>query len=379
MQHQGKFLIKNRRLFCTSPIICFIFKPVNGSSQFDFLIVGQGLAGSAAAMQLCRRGYKILVLDDPSKNTSSIIAAGLFNPVTGRNMVKTWLADEIFPCLHEYYREAERLTKAIFYYPMPLYRPFATIEEQNEWMSRSVDKTYQNYIAHISAFSAFNGKVNDPLGGVTLKQTGYLDTPKYLEAVRGYLVSLGAFRAQIFVEDKLDIHENFVRYDQITAHKIIFCQGIQNLSNRWFNNLPVKSLKGEVLTVQCDWKKDVILNRGVYMVPGTSAHEWRVGATYNLKDTLPGITPSARHELTEKLDDLIHVPYTITGQQWGLRPTTPDRKPLIGAHPKYSSLIVFNGLGTKGVSLAPYFSEVLVRTMENKGTINKEADVTRYS
>ncbi len=331
------------------------------------------------ALQLCKRGYKILVLDDPSKNTSSIIAAGLFNPMTGKKMVKTWLADEIFPGLHRYYAEAERHTKRKFFHPMPLYRPFGTVEEQNEWMSRSADKTYQNYILRISASSCFKGKVNDPLGGITLKQTGYLNTTKYLEAVRDYLVTLGAFQAQIFVDDRLDIQENYVRYDKIIAQKIIFCQGVQNVSNRWFNNLPIKSLKGEALTVQSDWEKDVILNRGVYMVPGTRPHEWRVGATYNLKDTAPGITPSARNELTEKLDDLIHVPYTITGQQWGFRPTTPDRKPILGAHPKYSSLIIFNGLGTKGVSLAPYFSEVLVRSMENKGTINKEADVTRYN
>ncbi|HET9052701.1 MAG TPA: FAD-dependent oxidoreductase, partial [Cyclobacteriaceae bacterium] len=70
--------------------------------------------------------------------------------------------------------------------------------------------------------------------------------------------------------------------------------------------------------------------------------------------------------------------YSITGQQWGFRPTTPDRKPILGSHPQHKSLVIFNGLGTKGVSLAPYFSEVLFRWMENKGMINREADVTRF-
>ena len=148
--------------------------------------------------------------------------------------------------------------------------------------------------------------------------------------------------------------------------------------NPWFDDIPVKSLKGEFLTVQSHMEKDVILNRGVYMVPGTGQNEWRVGATYSHNDQSPEITANAREELTHKLNDLINLPYTITGQQWGVRPTTPDRKPVLGAHPQYKSLVIFNGFGTKGVSLAPYFSEVLIRWVENMGTIDSEADVTRF-
>jgi glycine oxidase len=41
-------------------------------------------------------------------------------------------------------------------------------------------------------------------------------------------------------------------------------------------------------------------------------------------------------------------------------------------------LIIFNGLGTKGVSLAPYFSDILVRQLENGVPLTKEVDVTRF-
>ncbi|HMF70273.1 MAG TPA: FAD-dependent oxidoreductase [Flavitalea sp.] len=360
------------------PIICFIFRPVYGSPQIDLIIVGQGLAGSAVAMRALARDYKILVLDEPAGNRSSRMAAGLFNPFTGRKMVKTWLADEIFPSLYLYYSEVEDLTKKRFFYDIPIYRPFGNIKEQNEWMAKSADSDYQNYISGLSATSGFNGKVNDPFGGITLKQTGYLDTQTYLEAVREYLEVRGSYRVQIFDADKLEIGDNWVRYENLTARKVVFCQGVQNTSNHWFRDLPLISLKGEFLTVQSEWKKDVILNRGVYMVPSAHPDTWRVGATYNRKDHRPEITSWARNELTHKLEELIRMPYAVTGQQWGVRPTTPDQKPIIGAHPKYDSLIIFNGLGTKGVSLAPYFSEVLIRWLEKKGTINKEADVTRF-
>lgn len=351
---------------------------MKNSDETDIIIVGQGLAGSALAMRLSHRDYKILVIDEPSQNRSSIAAAGLFNPVTGKKMVKTWLADDLFPCLTEYYSQIQTLTGSRFFYPMPIYRPFTSIQDQNQWMGRSVDDAYSNYIAEVSAAPRFGGKINDPFGGVTFRQAGYVDTSSYLQAVRQYLVDRGAFQAQRFDEDKLEIHQDFIRYGSLRAKKIIFCQGARNATNRWFNRYPIQCLKGELLKVRCDWQPGVILIHGVFMVPGPGEGEWRIGSTYNRADQEPGITATAREELTGKLEDLIRLPYTVTGQEWGVRPATPDRRPVIGRHPEYDSLIIFNGFGTKGVSLAPYFSEVLIRWMENKGTINKEADVSRF-
>jgi glycine oxidase len=351
---------------------------VNKASEIDFLIIGQGLAGSAVAMRALARQYKILVLDDPSQNRSSAVAAGLFNPVTGKNMVKTWLADAVFPAFNEYYSRAEHLTGKSFFHKRPLYRPFSSVEQQNEWMGRTADESYNEYVSRISPAGNYVGKVKDQFGGITFKQTGYLDTTTYLKAVREYLNERAAFELAVFDPDKLEVRQNDVAYINVRARKIIFCQGVQNALNPWFRHIPVKSLKGEFLTVQSDFKNDVILNRGVYMVPGTGTNEWRVGATYNHNDQSPETTAAAREELTRKLEDLISMPYTITGQQWGVRPTTPDRKPIVGTHPQYKSLVIFNGFGTKGVSLAPYFSEVLIRWVENKGTIDKEADVTRF-
>ena len=262
---------------------------------------------------------------------------------------------------------------------MPVYKPFASVEEQNEWMGKSADHEYLDYVWQFFPPGTFDNRVRDPFGGMTLRQSGYIDTRSYLHAVRHYLDARSAFRAEKFHIGNLDINETAVRYENIAAKKIIFCQGVENDSNPWFNRFRVNSLKGEFIKIQCDWRKDVILNRGVHVVPGSEENQWRVGATYNWNDNSPEVTAWAKTELSGKLEELIRVPYTITGQQCGFRPTTRDRKPIIGAHPDYQSMIIFNGLGTKGVSLAPYFSEVLIRWMENKGTIEKEADVSRFN
>jgi glycine oxidase len=78
--------------------------------KVDYIIVGQGLAGSAVAVELIKRQKSIVVFDEPSSNNSSRIAAGLFNPVTGKKMVKTWLADKLFPVIHAYYASVEKLS-----------------------------------------------------------------------------------------------------------------------------------------------------------------------------------------------------------------------------------------------------------------------------
>ena len=352
---------------------------MTSTSDLDLIIVGQGLAGSAVAMRAAERGYRIAVFDQPAENRSSVVAAGLFNPVTGKNLVKSWLADKLFPALHTYYPSIERITNSKFFYPTRVYKPFNSAEEQNEWMGKSGDGEFGPYRLRLYPPGKLDEKVNDPFGGFTLSQSGYVNTGAYLNAVAKYLQARGSYHDELFDYEKLDVKQDGVAYGGFRARKIVFCEGVRNASNPWMNIFPVNSLKGEFLFVQCQWQKDVILNRGVYMVPGAGAEEWRVGATYNWNDHSPEITSWARSELSGKLEAMIRIPYAITGQQWGVRPTTRDRRPIIGAHPVYPSMVIFNGLGTKGVSLAPYFSEVLFRWMENKGTIEREADVSRFN
>jgi glycine oxidase len=344
--------------------------------QVDYIIVGQGLAGSAVAYQLIKRGKKILVIDQPHDNTSSRIAAGLFNPLTGRNLKKTWLADEIFKYLHDFYTEAEQVTKEKFFHSMPLYRPFFSIEEQNEWMAKSIDPAFANYINKINMRKTVAG-VNDDFGGLLLNQCGYLESNKYVKAIRTLIEQKGIFLEQNLNQDELEVSDLKVSYQNFTAKKIIFCEGIGVRTSKWFSGLSIIPLKGETLTIEISEPLQQIINRGVYIVPA-GKNKIRIGSTYNLEDSKTGITEEARIELTEKLNELINFKYQIIDQEWGIRPTTRDRRPIIGAHPENPSVIIFNGLGTKGVSLSPYLSANLVSWLEGETDLNKAVDVNRY-
>ena len=345
------------------------------SKQIDFIIVGQGLAGSALALQLLKRNKKILVIDRITTNSPSRIAVGLFNPITGRHMIKTWMADELFPYLHRFYQEAEALTQTRFFYPASLYRPFATIEEQNEWMAKSADPVYHGYIENIFSKPA-RACTKDPFGGLLLRRCGYLDTIRYIESVRMLIETKGILMEEFFQDEQLSIDSQSVRYRDYEAGAVIFCQGME--SNKWFKWVPVLPLKGETIRIQSDQPENIIVNRGVYAVPVNQNGLWRVGATYSWTDQAPGITDVAREELTSKLSDLVSFNYKVLDQEWGIRPTTHDRRPILGRHPEHKALYILNGMGPKGVSLAPYFSKILLQSIENHQSLNKDVNIERY-
>jgi glycine oxidase len=348
------------------------------ADKVDYIIVGQGLAGSTLALQLLKLDKKILVIDEPAKNRASRVAAGLFNPVTGQNSIRTWMADKLFPYLHHFYQDAEKLTGKKFFHPQTLYKPFASIAEQNDWMGKSSDPGYREFVEHISLAPSFGPLLRDEFGGLFLKQSGFLNTNAFLDAVAELVKSCGLFWNDTFVDENLHISTEFVEYASVKASKIIFCQGERTSTNKRFANAPVHPLKGETLRIKIDWDKDVILNRGVYMVPENVKGEFKVGATYKFNDRTPGVTEGGRAELTGKLEAFLNIPFEVLGQDWGIRPTTHDRKPLLGCHKESERLVFFNGLGTKGVTLAPYFSEMLSRWLENSAPIDKVVALTRY-
>jgi len=323
-------------------------------------------------------GRKIAVVDVPSANKSSRVAAGIFNPITGKkNMVKTWMAEALFDELHEFYRSIEQVTGRQFFFPMPLYRPFDSIEEQNEWMGKSADSTWSRFIERIELAPYFPN-LHNPFGGLFLKRCGYLNTNLFLDTVKTTIASQGIFMEERFDYALLKPVGNEFFYKDLRASGIIFCEGFHIRENPWLKHVSIPGLKGETLTIKSDWSGQVILNRGVYIAPTGNPNEYKVGATYNRSNFRPETTDEARLELEEKLKFLLDLPCEITGQEWGIRPTTADRRPVVGRHPVHKGMYIFNGLGTKGVSLAPYFSQVLFHYIEKGFQPDKEVDITRF-
>lgn len=343
----------------------------------DFLLIGQGIAGTLLSYRLTCAGKKVHVIDQAEMNNSSRVAAGLFNPVTGRKMVKTWDADLIFPEVGHLYRQMEQALKCRFFHERLMYRPFASIEELNGWMGKSGEDEFKEYVHKVVASSMFP-EVNDPYGGVFLKQSGYVDVNTLLDRYAAWLRKKGMLANEKFDEGELVLTEKGVTYRGISASSIIYANGIAAKESRFFHWLPLIPNKGEMLVIKQDFAPEEIINRGLFRIVLPNA-EIKIGSTYHAQESDLNPTESARLEMLEKLKKLIKLPIKeVMDQKVGIRPTTPDRRPLLGKHPINSNVYIFNGLGAKGVSLAPYYSQLMFNLLVFKNEPSKEVNISRF-
>ena len=114
--------------------------------KLDYIIIGQGIAGTTIAWWLHLNKKTFYILNDEKKNTSSAAALGIYNPITGRNSVKTWNAKILFKELEKFYSKVEKKIKKKILYKKNIYRPYKNIKEANLWNEKISNSKYENYI-----------------------------------------------------------------------------------------------------------------------------------------------------------------------------------------------------------------------------------------
>jgi glycine/D-amino acid oxidase-like deaminating enzyme len=169
-----------------------------------------------------------------------------------------------------------------------------------------------------------------------------------------------------------------VCYKDITARKIIFCNGAVCAENPWFSKLPWSKDKGEALIASIPGlPADNIYKQGINIVPWQHGLFW-IGATHDWKftDMLP--SESFRKQTEEHLNYWLKLPYTIIDHIVAARPTNLERKPFAGLHPGMPSVGIFNGMGTKGCSVVPYFANQFAKHLVHNVPIMPDVDVKRF-
>jgi len=322
--------------------------------MLDYLIIGQGIAGSLLAYNLIQKGKNVLILDDANPNSSSRIAAGLINPITGKRLQKTWLADQLLPFAYNFYSSLENSLGSSFFYSKPVVRIFADARQANDWTAKCRDDDLQSYIdydytfSHSSLFKMQNGYT-------VLKQGGVLDSAKMLESLSEFFKQKNCLLKREINYDGIKTG-GAISFEDFKAANIIFCEGWKGMHNPWFNWLPFIPSIGDVLTIKIDnLKMDEIISRGIFIRP-VKDNIYRVGSTYIWDDQSEAPSQKGFDELYGKLKSLLQTPFEVIDHKAGIRPTVRDRRPFIGQHPEYKNMHIFNGLGTKGVLLAPWFA-----------------------
>jgi len=344
--------------------------------MYDYLVIGQGIAGSILTYLLHQEGKKVMVIDNNVPDSSSKVAAGIFNPITGKKLVKSWKVDDFFPLIHRFYPSLEEKIGGSFFHPMEIVKPIQSIEEQNFFISKSGNPDWNGYVEVHFPEKEYADFLHTKEGGARLKQGGWVDTKRLVHAMGSYFKYNGIFQEKEFTYKDLSIRENFVKWNDISAKKIIFCEGYKVLENPYFSWLPFRTTKGEQLIIEADLPEEKMVNKGVFILP-KGGKKFLVGATFDLTD-INKTTQKGKQQLIDKLEKLISIPYIILDHFSGIRPTVIDRKPILGQHPQHSNLLVFNGLGTKGVSLAPYFARKFITYLECNVPLDKEVNIKRF-
>ncbi|QJW91334.1 FAD-binding oxidoreductase [Spirosoma taeanense] len=343
----------------------------------DFLIVGQGVAGSALAWTLDQRGCSLLVADAPGLPSASSVAAGIVNPLTGRKLVRTWKADELFPFLHQFYTDTEQALGVQFFHPRTIYRPFRSEAEKMAYLTLTADPDIQRYIQKEVDNELYKDFINNSFGGIEVTQAGWLDLGEYVRVIKGYFIKKNQYYEGIITPDELTIKAHNVTWNGLTINKVIFCDGVQARQNPLFDWLPYNPVKGQILTALVDqYPITAIVNQGVFILPIRRGLV-RIGATYSWHDLDWQTTDEGREFLHSKVRAVLKVPYQIVAQQAGIRPSTKDRRPFIGLHPSHPAVGIFGGMGTKGVSLAPYLAEQFARHLLDGEELEPEANISR--
>lgn len=346
--------------------------------KVDFIIVGQGLAGTLLASELIRRNKTIMVFDDPDQSSSSEVAAGLINPVVFRRMTKSWLVDEAFPQMESTIRNLEELLHTQLYYPGKMLK---ILREDNGvfWKEKIFANHLGIYLDAEPVKSFRNNWISDTFSFGCVNKSGRLDIQKLISLFAEFLNQKNSIRKEKFQYEKLTFNSELVKYEEILAGKIIFCEGPAAFTNPLFEKLKFKHSKGELLELKIpDLHLKEILNGEVFVLPAED--DWyKIGATYSWDELNLEITDTERENLLDKLKQIVSANPTEIIQKAGIRPTMHDRKPVIGLLPENPQVGIFNGLGSKGVLLGPYFACQLANFLcGNPENIHPEVNILRY-
>ena len=228
----------------------------------------------------------------------------------------------------------------------------------------------------------FSEDLHDPFGSFLAEGSGHLDISRLRDYIRDRHQAEGSYRGESFAPEQLRRTPHAVQYRDWEARAVVFCEGWIASTNPFFQEIPWKAAKGEVLTVRLDSPlpsplSEMILNCGKWLLP-LGEGLYRTGATYGWDNLNGKPTPQGRRAILDALAAFLQRTVTVVEHNAGVRPITRDYRPVLGAHPRHPEIIIFNGMGSKGVLCGPWCAELLAQHLLQSKPLPPEVEVARY-
>lgn len=344
--------------------------------QVEFLIIEQGICGTWLSYFLQKENKSFLVIDDNQNNSSSRVAAGIINPVTGRRIVKTWMIDELLPFVETAYNELENLLGVNIISSKTIIDFFPTSQMRDAFLQR---EQHEAFLQLAKNEKEFEKNFNYELGFGIISPSFIIHLEKLLPSWRSHLIRSEKLIEETFDLSQLKFSDGRVRYKEIISEKIIFCDGINSMETPFFSRLPFAPNKGEALLIEAEGiSADHIYKKGVVLVPMKTGNIFWTGTNYlwDYDDALP--TSEFREKTVQQLSQWLKVPFKVLDHRASVRPANIERRPFVGMHPVNNKVGILNGMGSKGCSLAPFFAKQLTDHLIHGTAILPEADIMRF-
>lgn len=342
----------------------------------DYIVVGFGLSGLSFVEELENHNKSYVVFEDASQQ-SSRVAGGLYNPVILKRFTMAWQASKQIETAASFYKDVETKLQKTVVSELPILRRFNTVEEQNNWFEASDKPVLEKFLSP-ELIRNTNPAVDIPFHYGKVKHTGKIDIVNMLSAYAKNLRENHILIDKSFEYDKIILTKDYIQYKEIKCKHIVFAEGYGVKNNPFFNDLPLHGNKGEYIIIRSKaLKQKEAIKSSIFVIP-LGDDLYKVGATYNNQDKSSEITTTAREELQKKLEKFLKVPYKVVDQVAGIRPTVRDRRPLIGTHARYANMHILNGMGSRGILLAPTMAKKLYNHIEKGTSLDKEIDCKRY-
>lgn len=341
------------------------------SFTHDVIIIGQGLAGTVLSTTLQQRGKRVVVFDVPLAGRASEVAAGLVNPVSLRRTVLTWRASEMLAIAGAFYRDLGLQYDQVFWHPMPLVAVFPTAQEAGIWQLRTKDADTARFVRMDTTAHQVLDALPQPYGRGIIDRCAWVDVRAMLGAHRAVLLAEGALREVRIDHAAITHYADGVGVLDCTAPQVVHCGGP-------FASAPgLVPVKGEGLTVRIPGLQlDRIVHRGVFLLP-MGNEVYRVGSTFAWDDVWSGPSEEARRYLLDRTERLVEREVVVMDHWCGVRPASKDRRPVLGRIGPHE--MVFNGLGSRGVVLAPWCAQHLYDHLYDGKELDEEVRVGRFS
>ena len=343
--------------------------------QVDFLIVGQGLAGTLLA-QACRaRGARVVVVDNRWRSAASQVAAGLMTPLTGKRFTLT-------PDYPRLFQKAQAAFSNLGVFQLQdVYRLFVDAEQRQRAQRRMTEPDCQPFLAAWGepGYQQARG-LTDQWGGVMLRGA-WVQLPKFLAEARAQLLAADALVEDDFSVEQMTLENGAVSWRGLRARGIVFCDGYQSAQRGPFKYLPWQPAKGEALDVTADFPQPpFILNRDGWALP-LGGQRWRTGTNWAWNELNEIPTEVQREKLLGRFRGFFGSAgkVEVTAHVAGVRPCTADNHPFLGTHPQHSPVHLFNGLGPRGTVWAPALAEQMAEYLLKQQPLEAAVDLQRFN